>query len=316
MAVLEACSKIMERLKPYIDQNPEGAWRDWVNAAYVDRVSLFATGFFKTPDIVRFNFETGEGRPFSYFSYGAAATEVEVDCLTGDHAVLRTDIVMDVGESLNPAIDIGQVEGAFMQGMRLFTLEELCYSPEGVLLTRGPGMYKIPGFQDIPREFNVSLLRGAPNPRAVFSSKGVGESPLFLAASVFHGIKQALAAARADKGFDPVFRLDSPATAERIRMAVPDFLTRKIEPASPGTFKPWPASLPSVKIMRSYQSAVCDTDHSLVCSSIMIRTKKIHHTKKKGRPLIDSTKTRNQDKVEYFGRVLEEALPGSAGVTA
>nr|XP_045603418.1 xanthine dehydrogenase/oxidase-like [Procambarus clarkii] len=239
MAVLEACSKIMERLKPYIDQNPEGAWRDWVNAAYVDRVSLFATGFFKTPDIVRFNFETGEGRPFSYFSYGAAATEVEVDCLTGDHAVLRTDIVMDVGESLNPAIDIGQVEGAFMQGMRLFTLEELCYSPEGVLLTRGPGMYKIPGFQDIPREFNVSLLRGAPNPRAVFSSKGVGESPLFLAASVFHGIKQALAAARADKGFDPVFRLDSPATAERIRMAVPDFLTRKIEPASPGTFKPW-----------------------------------------------------------------------------
>nr|XP_045608332.1 xanthine dehydrogenase/oxidase-like isoform X2 [Procambarus clarkii] len=239
MAVLEACSKIMERLKPYIDQNPEGAWRDWINAAYVDRVSLFATGFFKTPDIVSFNFETGEGRPFSYFSYGAAATEVEVDCLTGDHAVRRTDIVMDVGESLNPAIDIGQVEGAFMQGVGLFTLEELCYSPEGVLLTRGPGMYKIPGFQDIPREFNVSLLRGAPNPRAVFSSKGVGEPPLFLAASVFHGIKQAVAAARADQGLDPVFRLDSPATAERIRMAAPDFLTRKIEPASPGTFKPW-----------------------------------------------------------------------------
>ncbi|KAK8737718.1 hypothetical protein OTU49_004207 [Cherax quadricarinatus] len=239
MAVLEACDRIMKRLQPYIAQSPQGTWEEWVKAAYFDRVSLSATGFYKTPLISKFNFETLEGQLFSYYSYGAAVTEVEVDCLTGDHSVLRTDIVMDVGESLNPAIDIGQVEGAFMQGMGLYTLEELCYSPEGVLLTRGPGMYKIPGFQDIPREFNVSLLRGAPNPRAVFSSKAVGEPPLFLAASVFFAIKEAVAAARAEQNLDPVFRLDSPATAERIRMACQDFITKKIKPAVPGTFKPW-----------------------------------------------------------------------------
>lgn len=109
--------------------------------------------------------------PFLYLVYGVAVTEVEVDCLTGDHSVLRTDIVVDAGESLNPAVDIGQIEGAFMQGYGLFTMEELVYSPKGLLLSKGPGMYKIPAMGDIPREFNVSLLRGAPKNRAVYSSK-------------------------------------------------------------------------------------------------------------------------------------------------
>ncbi|XP_042880077.1 xanthine dehydrogenase/oxidase-like [Penaeus japonicus] len=239
MAVLNACTTIMQRLEPYIASNPKGEWDDWVTAAYFDRVSLSATGFYKTPGISGYNLETNEGRPFNYFCFGAAVTEVEVDCLTGDHSVLRTDIVMDVGDSLNPAVDIGQVEGAFMQGLGLYTLEELRYSPEGVLLTRGPGTYKIPGFQNIPREFNVSLLRGAPNPRAVFSSKATGEPPLLLATSVFYAIKQAVASARADQGFSPVFRLDSPATAERIRMACQDSLTQKIEPAVLNNEKPW-----------------------------------------------------------------------------
>lgn len=239
MAVVNACEKIRQRLEPYIAQNPKGSWEDWVKAAYFDRVSLSATGFYRTPDISNFDFETLEGRPFNYFSYGAAVTEVEIDCLTGDHSVLRTDIVMDVGESLNPAIDIGQIEGAFTQGLGLFTLEELRYSQEGVLLTRGPGAYKIPGFQDIPKEFNVSLLRGAPNPRAVFSSKAIGEPPLFLGASVFFSIREAIKAVRMEAGLSPTFRLDSPATAERIRMACPDFITEKIKPAKPGSFKPW-----------------------------------------------------------------------------
>ncbi|KAK7072672.1 hypothetical protein SK128_010509, partial [Halocaridina rubra] len=123
------------------------------------------------PNVIDFDFAKGEGRPFDYFAYGAAVTEVEIDCLTGDYMVLHTDIVMDIGESLNPAIDIGQIEGGFMQGLGLFTLEELCFSPEGTLLTQGTGTYKIPGFQDIPRELNVSLLRGMSNPRAVYSSK-------------------------------------------------------------------------------------------------------------------------------------------------
>ncbi|XP_071527934.1 xanthine dehydrogenase/oxidase [Panulirus ornatus] len=239
MAVLNACNKIMARLEPYIMQKPKGTWTEWVRAAYFDRVSLSATGFYKTPDIGNYDFERNEGRPFSYFTYGAAVSEVEVDCLTGDHSVLRTDIVMDLGDSLNPAVDIGQVEGAFMQGLGLFTLEELRYTPEGVLLTRGPGAYKIPGFQDIPKEFNVSLLRGAPNPRAVFSSKAVGEPPLFLSSSVFYAIKEAVAAARTDQGLETLLRFDSPATAECIRMACHDFLTEKIEKATPGTFKPW-----------------------------------------------------------------------------
>ncbi|XP_010793782.1 xanthine dehydrogenase/oxidase-like [Notothenia coriiceps] len=141
-----------------------------VRAAYFNRVNLSANGFYKTPDL-GYDFETNSGRAFNYFTYGVACSEVEIDCLTGAHKNLSTTIVMDVGHSLNPAIDIGQVEGAFMQGVGLFTLEELHYSPQGVLLTRGPGSYKIPGFGDIPTKLTVSLLRDAPNDKAIFASK-------------------------------------------------------------------------------------------------------------------------------------------------
>lgn len=239
MAVKDACEKIMGRLEPFVAQNPKGSWEDWVKTAYNERTSLSATGFHKTPDVSTFDFEAGEGWPYDYHVYGAAVSEVEIDCLTGNHSVLQTDIVMDIGESLNPAIDIGQIEGAFVQGLGYVTLEELCYSPEGVMLTRGPSTYKIPSFHDIPRKLNVSLLRGSPNPRAVYSSKGVGEPPLILAASVFYAIKDAVTSARGDAGLDGVFRLDSPATAERIRMACPDFITSKIKSPEPGSFKPW-----------------------------------------------------------------------------
>lgn len=135
---------------------------------------------------------------------------------------------MDVGESLNPAIDIGQVEGAYMQGYGLYTLEELRFSPQGVLLTKGPGMYKLPGFADIPQKFNVAILRGAPNPKAVFSSKAVGEPPLFLAASVFYALREAIKEARLENGKPGEFRLDSPATAERIRLACADKITDNV----------------------------------------------------------------------------------------
>ncbi|GAB0187485.1 xanthine dehydrogenase/oxidase [Grus japonensis] len=141
---------------------------------------------------------------------------------------IRTDIVMDVGTSLNPAIDIGQVEGAFVQGLGLFTIEELRYSPEGNLYTRGPGMYKIPAFGDIPTEFYVSLLRDCPNSKAVYSSKAVGEPPLFLSASVFYAIKDAIYSARKDSGLTEPFRLDSPATPERIRNACVDIFTEMV----------------------------------------------------------------------------------------
>ncbi|KZC06074.1 Xanthine dehydrogenase [Dufourea novaeangliae] len=226
MAVLNACEKIMKRLKPVIDKNPTGTWKEWVSAAYLERISLSSTGFYKTPNI-GYSFETNSGNPFNYFTYGVACSEVEIDCLTGDHQVLRTDIVMDLGESLNPAIDIGQVEGGFMQGYGLFTLEEMVYLRNGALFSRGPGAYKLPGFADIPELFNVSLLKGAPNPRAVYSSKAVGEPPLFLASSVFFAIREAIKSAREEVGLNGYFRFDSPATAARIRLACVDELTKK-----------------------------------------------------------------------------------------
>uniref|UniRef100_A0A6J0V358 Xanthine dehydrogenase/oxidase n=1 Tax=Pogona vitticeps TaxID=103695 RepID=A0A6J0V358_9SAUR len=238
MAVSNACQTILKRLEPIKAANPKGSWEDWVLTAYHSCVSLSATGFYRIPGL-DYDFEKNEGTAFLYFSYGVACSEVEIDCLTGDHKNLRTDIVMDVGNSLNPAIDIGQVEGAFVQGVGLFTLEELRYSPEGNLYTRGPGMYKIPAFGDIPAEFHVSLLRDCPNSKAIYSSKAVGEPPLFLSASVFYAIKDAIASAREESGLKGPFRLDSPATPERIRNACVDIFTKMCPTAKPGTFKPW-----------------------------------------------------------------------------
>ncbi|XP_037552441.1 xanthine dehydrogenase/oxidase isoform X2 [Nematolebias whitei] len=237
-AVQNACEILKERLEPFKIKNPEGSWEDWVKTAYFDRVNLSANGFYKTPDL-GYSFELNSGRAFHYFSYGVACSEVEIDCLTGAHKNLSTTIVMDVGQSLNPAIDIGQVEGGFMQGLGLFTLEELHYSPQGVLLTRGPGSYKIPAFGNVPTELSVSLLRDAPNDKAIFSSKAVGEPPFFLAASIFYAIKDAISAARAESGITGPFRLDSPASAERIRNTCSDRFTKLCPPAEPGTFKPW-----------------------------------------------------------------------------
>ena len=141
---MNACEELKKRIQPIRDQMPDKSWKEWIVAAYRARISLSATGYYATPDI-NYNWNTNEGNPFSYFTYGVATSIVEIDCLTGDHVVLKTDIVMDLGESINPAIDIGQIEGAFAQGYGLFMLEQLIHSPDGVLLTRGPGAYKLPG---------------------------------------------------------------------------------------------------------------------------------------------------------------------------
>ncbi|KAK2191208.1 hypothetical protein NP493_57g06070 [Ridgeia piscesae] len=146
---------------------------------------------------------------------------------------------MDIGQSLNPAIDIGQIEGAFTQGYGLFLLEEERRSPSGGLYTTGPGTYKIPGFSDIPVQLNVTLLKGSSNPRAVYSSKAIGEPPLFLAASIFFAIRHAIAAARADVGLNDFFQLDSPATAEKIRMACIDQFTKQFPKPKKGSYTPW-----------------------------------------------------------------------------
>ncbi|XP_063923142.1 xanthine dehydrogenase-like [Zophobas morio] len=239
MAVMRACNTIKERLKPYKDANPKGTWEEWVKKAYFDRVSLSTTGYFGESDY-GYNWETGEGQMHNYFSYGAACCEVEIDTLTGDHQVRSVEIVMDVGESLNPGIDVGQIEGAFMQGYGLFVLEELVYSPSGTNYTRGPGTYKLPGFGNIPGEFNVSMLKGSSNPRAVYSSKAIGEPPLFLGSSVVFAIKDAIKAARKENGYDPTdFKLYSPATSARIRVACQDNITSKFEEPELGTYVPW-----------------------------------------------------------------------------
>ncbi|XP_070496875.1 xanthine dehydrogenase-like [Chironomus tepperi] len=237
-ATLEACGILNERLKTYRDAMPDGKWNDWIRAAYFDRVSLSAAGFFATPDI-------GEdvGKVKNYYTHGAAVSEVEIDCLTGDHQVIRTDIVMDLGSSLNPAIDIGQIEGAFMQGYGLYTLEELIYSPDGTLYSKGPGMYKIPTLGDIPAEFNVALLTGAPNPRAIYSARAVGEPPIFLASSVFFAIKEAIGAARKEENLDAHFYLQSPATSARIRMACQDKITKEFKEPENQSIKPWNVDL-------------------------------------------------------------------------
>ncbi|MEW5297568.1 MAG: hypothetical protein WDW36_000770 [Sanguina aurantia] len=228
-AVLDACSQLAERLAPFRKAlGPEVPFKAVVNAAYMERVDLCAHGFYKTPDVTGF----GGNRPFNYFCYGAAVSEVELDTLTGDFQILRTDIVMDVGNPINPAIDIGQVEGGFVQGMGWLCLEELQWGDKqhgwirpGQLFTRGPGTYKIPTSNDIPIDFRVSLLTDAPNVRAVHSSKAVGEPPFHLGASVFFALKEAVYSAREDAGHPGWFQLDAPATGERLRMLCADHIT-------------------------------------------------------------------------------------------
>ena len=221
MAIIHACEQINNRLARFKADDPNGEFKDWVTAAYLERVNLSANGFYSTAEI-SFDWVKYEGTPFSYFTYGVACSEVLIDTLTGDHEPIRTDIIMDLGSSLNPAIDIGQIEGAFVQGLGYCTTEEVVWSQKGVLLSRGPGTYKIPGFKSIPQELNVSLLKNSKNKKAVHSSKAVGEPPFFMGFSVFLAIKEAIASARKDNGESDVFDLNLPATAEKIRMACGD----------------------------------------------------------------------------------------------
>ena len=194
-----------------------------VRQAYMDRVSLSATGFYRTPRI-GYDRATWRGRPFFYFTYGAAVSEVVIDTLTGENKLLRVDIVHDVGESLNPAIDLGQVEGAFLQGAGWLTTEELYWDRDGALKTHAPSTYKIPTCGDWPAEFNVKLLEGGRNREdTIYRSKAVGEPPLMLAISVFHAIKDAVASV-AEYRLSP--RLDAPATPESVLMAVEELRAR------------------------------------------------------------------------------------------
>ncbi|HKI69993.1 MAG TPA: molybdopterin cofactor-binding domain-containing protein, partial [Verrucomicrobiae bacterium] len=187
-----------------------------VKNAYMERVSLSATGYYATPDIY-WDRIAGRGKPFHYFAYGAAVTEVEVDGFTGMHRMLRVDILHDVGDSINEGVNRGQIEGGFVQGMGWLTTEELKWDDQGRLLTHSPDTYKIPAVGDTPRVFNVSLLKNATQKDVIHGSKAVGEPPFMLAISVREAIRDAVAAFGSAKG---EVALSSPATCEAIWMAI------------------------------------------------------------------------------------------------
>jgi xanthine dehydrogenase large subunit len=187
-----------------------------VQMAYANRIQLWSDGFYRTPKI-HYDKTTLTGRPFFYFAYGAACTEVVIDTLTGESRVLKVDILHDVGRSINPALDIGQIEGGFVQGMGWLTSEQLVWNDQGLLTTHAPSTYKIPTSGDVPAHFKVALWPEPNREDNVFGSKAVGEPPFMLAISVYEALRHAIAHTRA--GAEPV-QLTAPATAENVLWAL------------------------------------------------------------------------------------------------
>jgi xanthine dehydrogenase large subunit len=242
MAALNACEEIKTRMTAVAAEHfsvPAGeimfasnrvyagnrslSFAELAQLAWQKRVSLSAAGFYRTPKI-HWDGDTNTGRPFFYFVYGAAAAEVAIDTLTGESRVLRVELLHDCGRSLNPTIDLGQIEGAFVQGMGWVTTEELWWDAEGRLRTHGPSTYKIPGSRDVPPIFNARILRDAPNREdTLFRSKAVGEPPLLLAISVWLAIRDAIASLT---GHRLAPALDAPATPERVLAAVDELRSR------------------------------------------------------------------------------------------
>ena len=257
MATLNACNEILSNIRPIREKlGPYATLAEVATAAFFERIDLSAHGFFKVvDDRCGYDWDATapsdyigpdnkyRGHPFNYFTQGVAVSEVEIDTLTGDYRIIRSDLMVDVGSSINPAIDIGQIEGAFIQGVGWSTTEEMVWGDEdhpwtrhGRLHSQGPGTYKIPAFNDVPESLNVTLMDGISNPFAVHSSKAVGEPPFFLGCSVFFAIKEAIRAARLQSKNDCTiaegsnvseFTLMLPATSERIRMAVADQICKE-----------------------------------------------------------------------------------------
>jgi xanthine dehydrogenase large subunit len=241
-AVKQACEALRGRLRPIaaelLGRGGDGAagvrfagdavwigdrsvpFADVVAKAYATQISLSSTGFYRTPDI-HYDPKIGRGKPFHYFAYGGAVTEVEVNGLTGEHKILRVDILHDVGDSLVPAIDRGQIEGGFIQGAGWLTTEQILFDAAGRLLTHSPDTYKIPAIGDAPPDFRVELLAGAPQRDVVHGSKAVGEPPLMLATSVVLALRHAIGAfAGAGRSDRPEVELSIPCTPEAVLFAV------------------------------------------------------------------------------------------------
>ncbi|MDT0596178.1 xanthine dehydrogenase molybdopterin binding subunit [Glaciecola petra] len=234
-AVQNACISIKKRLAEFFAKKVHGqaedvvfmnnklqlgehaiSWFEVVQQAYFDRISLSANGFYKTPKI-HYDRETGQGRPFFYFAYGASVSEVSIDTLTGEYKLDRVDILHDVGASINPAIDKGQIEGGFIQGMGWLTTEELLWQDQGRLISNNLATYKIPAIGDTPKIFNVDLFEQANIENSIYHSKAVGEPPFMLAISVWCAIKDAISSLSEGK-IDPP--LSCPATPEKVLRCV------------------------------------------------------------------------------------------------
>ena len=192
------------------------AFDDVVKLAYANRIQLWSDGFYRTPKI-HYDKATLSGRPFYYFAYGAACSEVVIDTLTGENKVLKVDILHDVGRSINPAIDLGQIEGGFVQGMGWLTTEQLVWNAQGKLTTHAPSTYKIPTAADVPEHFKIELWPEPNREDNVFGSKAVGEPPFMLGISVFEALRDAVAQAR---GADAAAQLEAPATPENVLRAL------------------------------------------------------------------------------------------------
>ncbi len=214
------------------------SFEELIQQAYFGQVSLSSTGFYRTPKIY-YDRSQARGRPFYYFAYGAACSEVIVDTLTGEYKMLRSDILHDVGASLNPAIDIGQVEGGFVQGLGWLTMEELVWNDKGKLMTNGPASYKIPAVADMSLDLRVKLVENRKNPEdTVFHSKAVGEPPFMLGISVWCAIKDAVASL-ADYRAQP--QIDAPATPERVLWGVEQMRRLKQAASKSATTETTPA---------------------------------------------------------------------------
>ena len=236
-AVADACGQILERLRPvaakllgcspedvrFADStvfsgaagNPVIPFSQLTEVAYRARVPLFAQGYYCTPEI-HYDPQTGQGKPFHYFAYGAAVAEVEVDGFTGQYSYRRIDILQDVGDSIAPLIDRGQIEGGILQGAGWLTLEELLWDENGRVVTGGASTYKVPSWSEVPEVFEVNFLERATEPSVILGSKAVGEPPLMLGISVREALRDAIAAF----GGGGVVAVDSPLTPERVFWAV------------------------------------------------------------------------------------------------
>ena len=241
-AALNAVSKIKQNLEKFIKskynisankvvyekgiikfKNKSFNFEKIIKEAYLNRISLSSTGFYSTPKI-NFNKKTFMGRPFLYFCYGAAVTEVTVDALTGENIIDRVDILHDAGKAINPALELGQIEGGFVQGQGWLTMEEVNWNSKGQITTFSPSTYKIPAVSDVPRKFNVEIFKQGKNKEKVINkAKTTGEPPLMLAMSVFYAIKDAIASVGKYK-VTPI--LDAPATPEKILMSLKELKNR------------------------------------------------------------------------------------------